>query len=317
MEQKKLYQSLNLVGSITLAFTIPWIIFKVLRAIYLKRRYNDLQSKVVVITGASSGLGEALAHEFYKEGCQVVLCARRRQELDRVRTELLSLPCSRPSHPPIIMPLDLSDINSLPTVVHKILTITGQIDILVNNGGISNRGSIVDTKPDVDIKVMLVNYFGSIALTKAVLPSLIKRKNGSIVFISSIQGLIALPDRSSYCASKHALQAFADSLRAEVSSYNIAVTIISPGYVKTKLSLNALTETGEKHGVMDTNTANGYDPQYVSERILKAVVQKEKEVVIAGILPKIAISLRKYFPSMYFYIMTLRAKKPISQEANQ
>ncbi|KAL3282579.1 hypothetical protein HHI36_005754 [Cryptolaemus montrouzieri] len=296
-------------GSFTLALTIPWIFFKILRGIYLRKRYNELQSKVVVITGASSGLGEALAHEFYRGGCQVVLCARRRQELDRVRADLLNSPCSGSSHPPVIMPLDLSDINSLPSVVQKILSITGQIDILVNNGGISNRGSVIDTKPDVDIKVMLVNYFGSIALTKAVLPSMMKRREGNIVFVSSIQGLVALPDRSSYGASKHALQAFADSLRAEVATYNISVTIISPGYVKTQLSLNALTATGDKHGVTDPNTENGYSAEYVSEKILNAVVQKKKEVVIAGVLPRVAIMLRKFLPSVYFYVMSKRATK--------
>lgn len=122
--------------------------------------------QVVVITGASSGLGESLAHQFYEAGCLVVLCARRRQELDRVRNDLVNLPCSGSSPSPVIVPLDLSDIDSLPGVVNKILSITGKIDILVNNGGISNRGSVLDTKIDVDIKIMTVNYFGSVALTK-------------------------------------------------------------------------------------------------------------------------------------------------------
>lgn len=119
-----------------------------------------------MITGASSGLGEALAHEFYKQGCQIVLCARRRQELDRVRSELLDTHPTVTTYPPIIIPLDLSDINSLPGVVKKIIDITGHIDILVNNGGVSHRGSVLNTNPDVDIKIMLVNYFGAAALTK-------------------------------------------------------------------------------------------------------------------------------------------------------
>lgn len=122
--------------------------------------------QVVVITGASSGLGEALAHEFYKRGCQLVLCSRRRQELDRVRTDLLKSYPTVPTHHPIIMPLDLSDINSFSNIVRDILELTGKIDILVNNGGISHRGTVLDTKPDVDIKIMLVNYFGAAALTK-------------------------------------------------------------------------------------------------------------------------------------------------------
>jgi len=308
-DAKKLYQSLNLIGSLSLALTIPWIVFKVCRAIVLKRNYNALLGKVVVITGASSGLGEALAHEFYKQGCQVVLCARRRQELERVRTDLLRTHPTVPTLPPIINPLDLSDINALPTHVEKILSITGKIDILINNGGVSHRGSVVATKPDVDIKIMLVNYFGAVALTKAVLPGMIKQKSGHIVFISSIQGLVALPERSAYSASKHALQAFSDSLRAEVATHNILVSVVSPGYIKTEMSLNALTATGNKYGEMDATTESGYLPAYVAEAIGKAVVQKKKEVVISTLLPKIAIFLRKYLPSMYFYVMVKRAKK--------
>ncbi|VEN57570.1 unnamed protein product [Callosobruchus maculatus] len=167
-QAKKLYDSLNLVGSLTLAISIPWIIFKVFRAVCLQKNLNKLVGKVVVITGASSGLGEALAHEFYKHGCEVVLCARRRQELERVRSDLLHTHYTVQTHPPIIIPLDLSDINSLPEQVKKILSITGHIDILINNGGISHRGSIISTNPDVDMKIMLVNYFGAAALTKGI-----------------------------------------------------------------------------------------------------------------------------------------------------
>lgn len=120
----------------------------------------------MVITGASSGLGEALAHEFYKQGCQVVLCARRRQELERVRTDLLKTHPTVPTYPPVIVPLDLSDIETLPGHASKILGITGHVDILINNGGISNRGSVLDTNTDVDIRVMFVNYFGAVVFTK-------------------------------------------------------------------------------------------------------------------------------------------------------
>nr|CAH7758700.1 unnamed protein product [Callosobruchus chinensis] len=262
-QAKKLYDSLNLAGSLTLAISIPWIIFRVFRAVCLQKNLNKLVGKVVVITGASSGLGEALAHEFYKHGCQVVLCARH-------------------------------------------------IDILVNNGGISHRGSITSTNPDVDIKIMLVNYFGAAALTKAVLPDMIKRREGHIVFVSSVQGLFALPERSAYSASKHAMQAFADSLRAESSSYNISVTVVSPGYIKTNLSMNALTGSGTSHGQMDATTEQGYKPEYVAKKIVKAVVEKTNEIVVSTMTPKLALFLRKYLPSVYFSVMAHRAKKSLT-----
>nr|XP_022905547.1 dehydrogenase/reductase SDR family protein 7-like [Onthophagus taurus] len=299
----------NIGSSLSLAVTIPFIIYKVMRAVYLHRSFRELRGKVVVITGASSGLGEALAHEFYKKGCLIVLCARRRQELDRVREDLLKIQSTGPTHHPIIMPLDLSDINSLETAVTKILEITGHIDILINNGGVSHRGNVIDTKPDVDIKIMVVNYFGAVALTKAILPNMIKQKQGHIVQISSIQGLIGLPSRSAYCASKHALQAFSDSLRAEVKDSNIHVTVVSPGYIKTHLSENALTGTGNTYGQMDETTLSGYTPEYVAECILTAVVKKTKEVVISPFLPKIAIFLRRFMPHLYFVAMSRRARK--------
>lgn len=148
------------------------------------------------------------------------------------------------------MPLDLSDLNSLPDKVAKILQIFGHVDILVNNGGISVRSDVVSAAIDVDIKVMMVNYFGSVAMTKAVLPSMQQRGEGKIVFISSVQGKFAIPFRSAYAASKHALSAFTDSLRAEVHKDGIKVLTVSPGYINTAISLNALTSSGQSYGGM-------------------------------------------------------------------
>lgn len=125
--------------------------------------------------------------------------------------------------------MDLAELNAIPRFAEKAISIHGGVDILINNGGISVRANIINTALDVDLKIMTVNYFGSVALTKAILPSMVKRQIGHVCFISSVQGKFALPHRSAYSASKHALQAFADSLRAEVSNKNITVTCISPG----------------------------------------------------------------------------------------
>ncbi|KAF7271364.1 hypothetical protein GWI33_015720 [Rhynchophorus ferrugineus] len=307
----------NVIGPISIAVTIPWIIFKMFCTVWLKKGYNNLVGKVVVITGASSGLGEALAHEFYKHGAQVVLCARRRQELERVRTDLLHSHSKDMTHPPIIIPLDLNEPSELQNHVDKILSITGRIDILVNNGGISHRGTVNDTTLEVHRQIMSVNYFGALALTKAVLVDMLKNKKGQIVFISSVQGLVALPERSAYSASKHALQAFSDSLRAEIASSNISVSVISPGYIKTKLSLNALTGSGKAHGQMDATTESGYSPEYAAEQIVKAVVQKKKEIVLSTLLPQVAILLRKYMPLLYYIVMERRAKKLEQQKQFQ
>lgn len=307
-EKRSNYNVFNVASTVGLAFTIPWIMFKVIRGVYTKHTYRSLHGKVVVITGASSGLGEALAHEFYKAGCQIVLCARRRAELERVRTDLLRMHPTTPTNLPIVVPLDLSDIDTLEAHAQKILAITGHVDILVNNGGISNRGSVLNTKVAVDMHVMMVNYFGTVAITKAFLPSMISRHSGHIVAVSSVQGQLALPHRSAYGASKHALQAFMDSLRAESSADGIKVTVASPGYVRTHLSENALTGEGVRHGELDRNTERGYEAQYVAEKIVQAVANGKSEVIIAQLTANIGLWLRHLCPTICAYIMAKRAQ---------
>lgn len=289
--------------------TIPWLLYQIFDTMQQKKQRNALSNKVVMITGASSGLGESLAHVFYSCGCRLILIARRKVELERVKSSLMDKHCTVPTHPPVILPLDLTDINSLRSEVSKVLTIHERIDILINNAGISYRGEVINTNVDVDIKVMLINYFAQIALTKAVLPSMLKQQYGHIVCISSVQGKIAIPYRSAYAASKHALQAWCDACRAELSEQNIQVTLINPGYIKTALSLNALTGSGETYGVMDKATEQGYSSEYVAQKVLKAVLRKEKDVIIAPIAPKCAILIRSLFPSFYFWLMKKRARK--------
>ncbi|XP_046820665.1 dehydrogenase/reductase SDR family protein 7-like [Vespa crabro] len=289
--------------------TIPWLLYHLFDIIQQRKQKAMLNNKVVMITGASSGLGEALAHVFYSCGCRLILIARRGAELERVKNTLLEKHCTVPTHPPVILSLDLTDINSLQSKVSKVLKIHGKIDILINNAGISYRGEVINTNVDVDIKVMLINYFAQIALTKAVLPTMLQQQNGHIVCISSVQGKISIPHRSSYAASKYALQAWCDSSRAELAEHNIKVTVISPGYIKTALSLNALTGTGETYGVMDQTTEQGYSPKYVAKKVLEAVLKKEKDVIIATIIPKCGILLRFLCPSLYFWLMEKRAKK--------
>lgn len=289
--------------------TIPWLLYHLFDIMQQRKQKSALNNKVVMITGASSGLGEALAHVFYGCGCRLILVARRKTELERVKSTLMDKHCTVPTHPPIILPLDLTDINSLQPEVYKVLTIHGRIDILINNAGISYRGEIINTNVDVDIKVMLTNYFAQIALAKAVLPTMLKQQCGHIICISSVQGKISIPYRSAYAASKHALQAWCDACRAELAEQNIQVTIINPGYIKTALSLNAVTGSGETYGVMDAATEQGYSPEYVAKKVLKAVLRKEKDVIIAPMTPRYAILLRSLVPSLYFWIMEKRAKK--------
>ncbi|XP_068834560.1 dehydrogenase/reductase SDR family member 7B isoform X6 [Capricornis sumatraensis] len=191
----------------------------------------------------------------------------------------------------------------------EILQCFGHVDVLINNAGISYRGAIVDTSPDVDKRVMETNYFGPVALTKALLPAMIRRRQGHVVAISSIQGKISLPFRSAYAASKHATQAFFDCLRAEVEQHDIEVTVISPGYIHTNLSLNAVTADGSKYGVMDETTAQGRSPVQVAQDILAALGKKKKDVVLADLMPSLAVYLRTLAPGLFFRLMASRARK--------
>ncbi|KAE8579982.1 hypothetical protein XENTR_v10024259 [Xenopus tropicalis] len=269
-----------------------------------------LQDAVVVITGATSGLGRECAKVFYAAGTRLVLCGRSEEGLKNLVQELSQMRIkSAQLHKPHMVIFDLSDVEAVNSAANEILHLTGRVDILINNAGISYRGTILDTKVSVDRMVMDTNYFGPVALTKALIPSMIKNRRGHIVVISSVQGKISIPFRSAYSASKHATQAFFDCLRAEMSPYEIDVTVVNPGYIKTNLSLNAVTGDGSNYGVMDNNTAEGRTPEEVAQTVLRAVGERRKELLVAGLVPTLAVYLRTLAPTIFFSFMAARAKK--------
>ncbi|NXD40833.1 DRS7B reductase, partial [Copsychus sechellarum] len=285
-------------------------IFALFRLLQWMRMRAYLQEAVVVITGATSGLGKECAKAFHAAGSKLVLCGRDSEKLKEVVQELCAVKNHRKNtHEPHPVVFDLSDTKTVVNAAEEILKALGHVDILINNAGISFRGTVVDTGLDVDKKVMETNYFGPIALTKALLPSMIKRRQGHIVAISSVQGKISIPFRSAYAASKHATQAFFDCLRAEVEQYDIEVTVVSPGYIQTNLSLNAVTADGSRYGVMDKTTAEGQTAAEVAQVVLNAVGQKKKEVLVAGLTPCLAVYLRNLCPRLFFTLMASRAKK--------
>lgn len=287
------------------------------RLLQRMKEKSYVQDAVVVITGASSGLGKDCARVFHAVGAKLVLCGRDRQKLDELTRELAgSVKGKRKTYTPQVVTFDLTDVDTVSISAEEILNCYGHVDVLINNAGISYRGNILETAVSVDKDVMNVNYFGPVALTKAILPSMIQRGKGHIVAISSVQGKIAIPFRSAYAASKHATQAFFDCLRAELEQYQILVSIISPGYIHTNLSLNAVTGDGSKYGVMDKSTAEGYEPRVVAEAVLAAVCRKKKEVLMAGFMPTLAVYLRTLVPSLFFPVMAARAKKERKMKAH-
>ncbi|XP_034000079.1 dehydrogenase/reductase SDR family member 7B [Trematomus bernacchii] len=270
-----------------------------------------LQDAVVVITGGSSGLGKECARVFHAAGARLVLCGRDAGRLQQVIQELTdsSTGSQRQTYTPCSVTFDLADTDTVDRAAEEILKYYGHVDVLINNAGISYRGNILDTNLSVQRDVMETNYFGPIALTQALLPSMVQRRSGHIVVISSVQGKMAIPYRSAYAASKHATQAYFDCLRAEIERYGIPVTVISPGYIRTSLSLNAVTGDGSKYGVLDKTTASGRDPLDVARAVLRAVRQRSKDVVLAGPLPSLALYLRTLWPALFFKLMSSHARK--------
>lgn len=255
-------------------------------------RFDD---KTVWITGASSGIGEALAVAWSREGARLVLSARNEQELERVRQA-----CANPERHRVI-PLDLTDTQA----IHAAAKGAGAIDVLVHSGGVSQRALASETDLAVDRAIMETNYFGTVALTKAVLPSMLARRSGHIVPISSVIGYVGIPTRSAYSASKHALHGFFESLRAETAKDGIAVTIVVPGYIRTKVSENALRGDGSAYGKMDETHQRAMRPEDAAPRIIDAVAKKKAEIRVGG-AETLAVLLRRFFPRLTSRITRLK-----------
>ncbi|NVJ88408.1 MAG: SDR family oxidoreductase [Flavobacteriaceae bacterium] len=253
----------------------------------------NFTNKVVWITGASSGIGKALALELANRNAKLILSSRKEAELALVKKQ-----CKNTDDVKIVV-LDLQYFTNLEAKVVEALKAFGKIDILVNNGGISQRSLIKDTSIAVDKKIMDINYLGTIALTKAILPHFIKNKSGHIVATTSIVGKIGTPLRSTYAASKHALHGFFDSLRAEHYKDNIAVTLVCPGFVNTNISINALTGDGSAQQKMDTATKNGIQPERFAKLMAIAILKKKEEVYIAGAKEKLGVYVKRFFPKLF------------------
>jgi short-subunit dehydrogenase len=247
---------------------------------------------VVWITGAPSGMGDATARAFARDGARLVLSSRREAELERVRST-----CVRPNDH-VSVPFDLTHPASFPGVVGDVLQRCGSIDVLINNGGISQRALALDATLDVERTLMEVDYFAPVALTKAMLPAMRARRKGHVVVISSVMGYVGTPGRSTYAAAKHALHGYFDSLRAELFHDGIPVTIVCPGYVRTAVSENALGPRGGKHGRTDARTARGIAPDRCAHAIVRGVHRKREEVHVGG-TEVLAIYLKRFTPWLF------------------
>lgn len=254
----------------------------------------QLQNKVVWLTGATSGIGEALVYALATQGVKLVLSARRADELQRV-AKATGLPAGSL----LILPLDLAQSENFAESAAQVARQFGRIDLVINNGGISQRSLAKDTAVAVDRQLMEVNYFGTVALTKAVLPYMLQQKSGMVAVVSSAVGKFGSPWRSGYSASKHALHGFFDSLRAELYADGIQVLLICPGFIQTNVSVNALTGQGTKLGTMDAATANGLTAAECARQIVNAIKGDKQEVMVAGFKEKLGVWVKRFFPGLF------------------
>lgn len=236
------------------------------------------QNTIVWITGASSGIGEALAKEYARRGASLILSARRRQELERVKAE-----CGLDDERCRILVLDVADHGSLPAAVQAAVAWRGAVHVLVNNAGISQRSRAVETSLSVEKRLFDINYFGTVELTRQLLPHFMNRNAGHIVVISSVVGKLGTAIRTSYAASKHALHGYFDSLRAELHDTGISVSIVCPGYIRTQVSVNAVGPDGSAYGRMDVNQERGMDPDVFARKAVRALVRRKPEIWIGGV----------------------------------
>lgn len=256
-----------------------------------------MKNQVIWVTGASSGIGEALAYCLAKNGAKLILSARRTEELERVKTA-----CQLADNEIFILPLDLEKSADFRSKVKEAIAYFGKIDILINNGGVSQRSLAKDTAIEVDRRIMEIDYFGTIALSKALLPYFLEKKAGKFVVITSLVGKFGTPMRSAYSAAKHALHGFFDALRAESWKENIKVLIVCPGFVKTQVSVNALVGSGEKQGTMDNAQANGMSAEVCAEKIISAIKNDKEEVYMGG-NEVFGVYLKRFLPSIFSKVL--------------
>ncbi len=257
---------------------------------------QSFSNKTAWVTGASSGIGEQLVYALAKAGAKVIVSSRKQADLVLVKAN-----CPNPENI-LVLPFDLTDEGGMEKVAAQAKQFSGRIDFLFNNGGVSQRSVITETQMDVYHRLMNINYFGTVALTKSVLPIMLENKSGKIIVISSLMGKFASPLRSGYAAAKHALHGFFDSLRLEMHEHNIGVLLVCPGFVKTNISVNSVTADGSKHNEMDNAQATGMTAQECAEKILKAV-RKDKHEVYLGGKEIIAVYLKRYLPGVLHKIL--------------
>lgn len=261
----------------------------------------NFDQAVVWITGASSGIGAALALEAAQRGARVVLSSRREQALQEVKQQCINAGAAEQNL--LVLPLDVENYQSMPAAVNKVVEQFGRIDLLVNNAGISQRSVCLETDLAVYRKLLDVDVLGQIALTKLVLPIMVKQGSGLLSVTSSVAGKVGAPMRTGYSAAKHAVMGFFDALRVEVAHLGLKVSTIVPGSVRTAVAHNAVTGTGELHAKADPNIEAGMDVNAAAKVIADGFANGVEEIAVGEGPEMNLLDMKRQDPTGTFRIL--------------
>ncbi len=258
-----------------------------------------IKGSIAWITGASSGIGAALAAELFDKGATVILSARSSGKLEEIKAQLDQKEQGRC----IVVPCDVTSRDSVEEAIRQVKQLAGRVDILINNAGVSQRSYALNTSTEVDRELFEVNFFGAVAVTKGIAPLMVSRGSGHIVVISSMAGKYGFRMRSAYSASKHALQGFFETLRAELYQDNVQVTIVCPGRIKTDISVHSLMGDGQSYGKMDKGQAEGVPVEKCCRIIARAIEHNRKEIFI-GKRELLLLVIKRVCPPLYYWIVS-------------
>jgi short-subunit dehydrogenase len=263
------------------------------------------KDKIIWITGASSGIGEALVYEFSKQEAKLIISSRDELALDRVKRN-----CSNASEDVFILPFDLTDQPDIEAKTILALNKWGSVDYLILNAGIAARDFAENTDMSVFRMVMDTNYFGPVALTKAVLPSMLLGKKGHIIVVSSLSGKFGVPKLSAYAGSKHALHGFFESLRMEIRKTGVTISIIIPGFINTPILMKAMDGSGNISGKNLSVNEKGMSPEECASRMVKAIRKGKQETLIGG-SESLSVYFHRFFPGTFNLVMASHPLKRI------
>jgi short-subunit dehydrogenase len=271
----------------------------------MKERFRD---KVVVVTGASSGIGEAIAREFAGKGSKVVLAARSEHKLSKIAQEI-----NNSGGEAFYVKTDVTIEKDCKHLIDGTVEKYGGIDILVNNAGLSMRAAFIDVDVRVLHRLMDVNFWGTVYCTKFALPYLLERK-GSLIGVSSVAGFHGLPGRTGYSASKFAMHGFLETIRIENLKKGLHVMIIAPGFTSTEIRKHALTANGQEQGESPRDEQSLMSPQYVAKWVLKGIRKRKRNKLLTW-EGRLTALFQRIVPDFvdwaYYHEMSKEPKSPL------